>query len=284
MTYWNETSDHHLRFWEIESYRSYNQFITEINEEGYRGDKLQPSKVVYLGTCDMMNLLDVEYRWPVMHHTDFHPNEPFIALGTVGSGVPSMVRRLYAYIQNFGAPEYVYMTIPRFDGYEYVNKSGKCYNVSTRESSARFCHTGGIVSDEELNTWLIQLDANKKLNNPHNIRYMLEERFAFMETICKAYNIKLNWTFNLSDASIVVLYNNLPIFADLSEFMKESFVGLAPAVDHLYDRSIGAWTHKEIYNKFVERNTWNYNSLCNQADLNLRWLKSAHSGELIKGE
>lgn len=283
MTYWNEINDSHLPFWKIEAYDSYRRVNDQINENGYRGSPLQPSKVVYLGTCDIMNLLHGELRWSIRHHQDFHSTEPFIALGTVASGVPTMVRRLYAYIQNFGAPEYIYMTIPRFDGYEYVNKSGKCYNVSSRVGSAKFCHRAGMVDDDELDTWMTQLDANRKLNNPNNIRYMLEERFAFIETMCKAHNIKLKWTFNLSDASILVLHENLPIFKDLSKFMQDSFVGLAPVIDHLYDRSIGRGTHHEIYRRFTEEYHWDYDKLCEQSASNFEWLKNTYSDKLVKG-
>ena len=287
MTYWNEINDSHIRFWDTDIYPSYYKIKHEINENGYRGDRTQPSEVLYLGTCDVMSNLppgDGQYRWSALVHTALHPDQPYIALGTVASGLPSMVRRLYAYIQNFGAPKYLYMTVPRFDGYEYVNKSGKCYNVSSRVGSAKFCRRCDFIDEDELNVWLMQLESNKRLNNIHNMQYMIEERFAFIETLCKAHNIELKWTFNPSDAAIVVLYKNLPAIKDISKFMKDSFVGLPIAKDHVFDRSIDWRTHREVCDKFLNRETWDYDVLCSKAETNYKWLEEKYVTDLIKTE
>ena len=281
MTYWNEINDSHIQFWDTPLYDSYYRIRSQINSQGYRGDVLQSSKVLYLGTCDVMtDLFDGKDRWSALVHTALHPDQPYIALGTVASGLPSMVRRLYAYIQNFGAPKYLYMTVPRFDGYEYVNKSGKCYNVSSRVGSAKFCKSADIVDDDELNTWIMQLNANRGLNNIHNMQYMIEERFAFIETLCKAHNIELKWTFNPSDAAVYVLKNNVSIFENISKFMKDSFVGLPSVKDHVFDRSIGIQTHREVCDKFLNRETWDYDVLCSKAETNYIWLKTWYGDEL----
>ena len=285
MTYWNEKEDLHIRFWNTDIYGSYWKIRHEINEQGYRGDELQSSKVIFLGTCDIMtNLTDKTQRWSELVHSKLHGDQPFIALGTVASGLPTMIRRLYSYIQYFGAPELVYMTIPRFDGSEFVNKSGNCYNVSSRVGSANFCRRADFVDDEEHTVWLMQLEANKKLNNIHNMQYILEERFAFIETICKANSIKLKWTFNPSDAAITVLYRNHRVFEHISDFMKDAFVGNPEVKDQMFDRSIGPETHKEIYNKFIGDEKWNYNKLCEVAEYNFKWLGRQYGNELIKME
>jgi len=285
MTYWNEINDSHIQFWNTDIYGSYWEIRNQFNEQGYRGDKLQPSEVVFLGTCDIMtNIVDGEQRWSKTVHNSLHADQPFIALGTVASGLPTMIRRLYSYIQNFGAPKLVYMTIPRFDGYEFVNKSGKCYNASTRVGSTNFCKRARLIDNEEHATWLLQLEANKMLNNTHNMQYLIEERFAFIETICKAHSIKLKWTFNPSDAAIFVLYKNISVVEHISDFMKDAFVGNPEVKDHMFDRSIGPETHKEIYNKFIGDEKWNYNKLCGVAEYNFKWLACQYGNELIKME
>jgi hypothetical protein len=285
MTYWNEINDSHIQFWNTEIYESYWRIRDQITDEGYRGDKLQSSEVIFLGTCDIMSNLAVgELRWPCLVHANLHSEQPLIALGTVASGLPTMVRRLYSYIQNFGAPKIIYMTVPRFDGYEFVNKSGKCYNASTRVGSANFCKNAGFIDNDEHITWLMQLETNKKLNNIHNMQYMIEERFAFIETICKAYSIKLKWTFNPSDAAIAVLYRNCSVFENISNFMKDAYVGNPEIKDHAFDRSIGANTHREIYNKFVGNEKWDYDKLCKVAELNFKWSTERYGNELIKME
>jgi hypothetical protein len=282
MTYWNETDDTHIRFWDTPKYDSYYKIKDEINIQGYRGDILQPSEVIYLGSCDIMNLFNGDIRWAYRHHQEFYPDQPFIALGAVGSGLPTMVRKLYSYIQNFGAPKSIYMSVPRFDGREYVNESGKCYNVSSRTHSANFCQTAGLVDDEEHAVWMSQLLLNRSVNNPNNIRYILEERFAFIETLCKMHNISLTWTFNLSDASIVILNDNIEIFKDISIFMKNSFIGLAQVKDLLEDRSIAGNTHRMIYDKFINPEKWDYDKLRNQAEINYGIIKNTYKTNLIK--
>jgi len=285
MTYWNEVNDSHIPLWDAEQYQSYSRIKHEINQQGYRGDTLAPSEVVYLGTCDVMSsITDSKQRWCELIHSTLHNDQPLIALGTVGSGVASMVRRLYSYIQNYGAPKYLYMTLPRFDSYEYVNKSGECYSVSSRVGTATFCHKSNLVDQEELDVWLAQLAANKALMNIHNMTYILEERFAFIETLCRAHNIELKWSFNPSDASIFILNNNVSAFENISDFMKAAFVGLPLVKDHLFDRTIGIETHKELYSKFQNSDKWDYTELCNTSASNLAWSLSKYGDEPIKME
>lgn len=285
MTYWNEKKDNHIQYWSTPAYPSYYRNKHEITEEGYRGDMLQKSKVVYLGSCDVMsNIENKKLRWIELLRDKMHPNEPLIALGTVASGLPSMVRRLYAYIQNFGAPEIVYMSVPRFDGYEHVNRQGKCYNLSTRTGSVNFCKRVNLVDEQDHEVWLTEIECKKKMNSIYSNRYILEERFAFIETLCKLHNINLKWTFNPSDASIVVLYQNITIFNDISDFMKKSFVGLPYVKDQAYDRSVGPETHKEIFEKFINPEPWDYEKFCKVAQENYIWASARYGKEIIKME
>jgi hypothetical protein len=286
MKYWEEDDDSHIRFGDTDLYRVRGSLDGKLSSEGYLCEKLQKSNVLYLGSCDVMSsMTDKDKRWSVLLHKELHADQPFIALGTIGSGFPSMVRRLHSFVKNHGAPKIVYMTIPRFDGYEYVNKSGKCYNVSSRVGSARFSLKTGLVDHIEHNTWQIQLSANRQLNNPNNTQYILEERFSFIELLCRAYNTELKWTFNPSDASIVVLKENLQAFEHISEFMKQSFVGLPVIQDQLPDRSIGFGTHWEIYKKFTtNKESWDYEKFCEVAEKNYSWMKDKYGDSMINAE
>ena len=284
MTYWNEIADSHLQYWNSRESLSYFRLRSEISEEGYRSDKLQPSKVVYVGTCDVMSCLNKEYTWVNMVHNRLHSDQPLIALGTLSSGLSSMIRRLYAYIQNFGAPEVVYLTIPRFDSYEFVNKTGKCYSVSSRIGTADFCRSVNMIDDADHIIWLKQLDDTRELANKNNNRYIVEERFAFLETLCKAYDIRLKWTFNPSDAGIKILYENLEVFRDISDMMQRSFVGMPVVRDHLPNRTIGPETHNEIYLKFINNEHWDFNELSRIAISNFNWVSERYQKNIIVSE
>jgi hypothetical protein len=216
---------------------------------------------------------DKDTYWARKIHNVLYPDIPFIALGVTAGGLPTIVRKLYAYISNFGAPKTVYLTIPRFEGYEYVNKSGKCYNASSSIKTVKFSLDQQIINEDEADTWLHQLKSNELNRNIHNNRYILEERFAFIETLCKLHKINLKWTFNPSGPSIDALYNNLEIFDNISTFMKDSFVGLPIVKDHMIDNSIGPSTQLEIYYKFINPTGWDYDAFCKQAIYNYEWMQ-----------
>ena len=272
MTYWNEIVDIHVPLYSTEPYKKSKSFREYINDEGSMGDTLTTSDVIFVGSCDIMSGVgDLSLHWSKKIHASLHSSSPYITLGVTAGGLPTIVRKLYSYISNFGAPKYVYLTVPRFDGYEYVNKSGKCYNASSNVETVNFSLKNNIVNKDEADTWLMQLQSNELLRNIHNNQYILEERFAFIETICKLHNIKLKWTFNTSGPSIRVLYENLSCFENISKFMKESFVGIPTIKDMLRDYSIGPETQMEIVNKFMNSESWNYNNFCQQATQNHEW-------------
>lgn len=275
MTYWNEINDTHLELYRTPRYRKARSIREDVNEQGSVGDILVPSDVIFIGSCDIMTVVpNKKSHWVRKLHDAKHKDSPLIALGVTAGGLPTIVRKLYAYIHNFGAPKIVYLTIPRFEGYEYVSKSGKCYNASSSVVTVKFALAQEIVTSDEANIWLHQLESNALNRNIHNNLYILEERFAFIETLCKLHNIKLQWSFNPSANSINALYENLLAFEHISNFMKESFVGMPEVKDHMLDTSIGPDTHVEIYNKFMNPDIWNYEKLCKQATYNYEWLQN----------
>lgn len=274
MTYWNEIADTHLPLYKTERYLEARSIREDVNTEGSVGDLLVSSDVIFVGSCDIMTLVsDKDFHWARKLHKKLHSDSPFIALGVTAGGLPTIVRKLYAYIQNFGAPKTVYMTIPRFEGYEFVNKSGNCYNASSSIRTVNFSLNQGIITEEESDTWLAQLEANELNRNQYNNLYILEERFAFIETICKLHNITLRWTFNPSGPAIDALHKNLPAFENISDFMKNSFVGLPEVKDHMIDNSIGANTQVHVYDRFINPMAWDYNEFCKQSLLNYEWLQ-----------
>lgn len=285
MSYWNEINDNHIRLIDTDVFKTYPVVKGRVNKHGYVDAEFQPSQVLYMGTCDIIS--PIEYpsnRWIEKLHTARSADIPLIAIGSPAAGIQSTIRRLYSYIKNFGPPKTLYLTLARFDGYEYVNKSGRCYNVNSRIGTPQYLKKRALLADDEYNVWIKQIDAYKNLYNIHNNRYLLEERFAFLETICTTYNIKLQWTFNPSDACIVVLHRNIDIFDDISPFMKESFVGIVTITDQHKDRSIGPETHNSIYNKFMYPDTWDFKYIKDIAETNYRWLETVYGDDLIKNE
>lgn len=275
MTYWNEIADTHLPLYKTQRYLKSRGIRENVNDEGSFGDRLSSSDVIFIGSCDVMTIVsNEETYWTRKVHRLLHPTSPFIVLGVTAGGLPTIVRKLYAYILNFGAPKTVYLTVPRFEGYEYVNKSGKCYNASSSIKTVEFSLEQQLINEEEATVWLHQLKSNELNRNTYNNLYILQERFAFIETICKLHNINLKWTINPSGPAIDALYHNLKAFEDISSFMKNSFVGLPEVKDHMVDNSIGPKTQLEMYDRFINPINWDYDVFCKQAIYNYQWLQS----------
>ncbi len=253
LSYWNETNDLHLRLWDAKHYKAYVAVKQEINEEGYRGDKLQPTNALYLGTCDVMScFLNAKDRWcNILHEIHDDSSDPLIALGSVGVGFPTMIRRLHAFIQNFGTPGTVYMTLPRFDGVEYVNESGQCYNASSRLITAFLAQNSHLVSEQEAAVWIKQLDTAVASNNNHRVRYLLEERFAFLRMMQLVHGFNLRWTFNPTRACLNCLGQYIHEFPVLPNWVFDSFVGYPTEVELLPDDSVAPITHRSIAERFL---------------------------------
>ncbi len=283
MTYWNVKTDKMLNLSAAPAYKRWAPGNYEsLSEEGYQGDDLVSSEVIYVGSCDAMSgIKDISQRWQVLHHTSTHPDQPFIVIGSISAGLPSMIRRIYSYIQNYGAPKIIYLTIPRFDSYEYVNSSGICIPLSDRYITAQFSLENALVNEDDYKVWVDQLAASIQRVNPHQMLYLIQERFAFIETICLAYNITLQWTFNPSDGATLILDRYISCFEHISCFMKESFVGLPQIRDLWIDRSVGPATHRSIYEQFIAPEPWDYGQFCRQSAYNMEWLKEKHGAKLI---
>lgn len=286
MKYWNEKVDQHIRLAETDVYQSYPSLTGRINKNGYIDEELKSSDVIYMGTCDIMSAIpDRNQRWAKLLHDSRTPDAPFITIGSPAAGFPSVIRRLNSYIHHYGPPKTLYLTIARFEGYEYVNKSGKCYNVNSRAGTPRFLKKRNLLTDKEFEVWNLQIDAYKNLYNIENNRYLLEERFVVLELLCKMYKIELRWGFNLSDACIVALHHNIEIFNDISDFMKQSFVGLSRIKGMLPDRSMNSDSHYALFEQFYNpQGEWNYDNLCEISKINYQWLFDRFGHDLIKNE
>lgn len=284
MTYWYEPIDSHIKFSDADYFQRQSNFQNRINEFGYFDAPLGPTSVLYMGTCDIMSQLpNLKDRWIEKVQLALNPEVPLMSVGSIAAGLASMIRRLHAFIQNNGAPSILRLTVARFDGYEFVNSSGKCYNVNSRIGSPQFLKRRNLLTDEQFNLWEEQVCSFKKLDS-ENVRYVLEERFAFLELMCKAYNISLQWSFNLSDACIVVLHNNIDLFKSITPFMQQAFVGCPELKDNLSDRSMGIETHSELSKLFISPKVFNFDDLKLTANNNYQWLKNKYSIDLIKNE
>ena len=286
MKYWTETIDSHIRLAETDVYKTYEGLKNGLNKDGYVDDILQPSDVIFMGSCDLMTSMPTpQLRWAKLLHNSKHSTSPFVAIGSSAAGLPTTIRRLHSYIQNYGPAKLLYLSVARIDGLECVNQSGLCYNVNSRIGTPKYLNRRNLLAPREFNAWVAQVDAFKMVNNLHYVQYILEERFSFLELMCKHYNIELKWTINLTDAAIVTIYKNIGAFNAITPFMKESFVGVPLLEDHLPDRSMGEKTHHNVFNMFEHPEKWDYDVFTEKITLNYQWMIEQYGNQnLIKNE
>jgi hypothetical protein len=210
MRYWQEKTDKHIRLADTDVYKTYPVIARGLNKHGYVDAPLQPTEVLYMGTCDIMSsITDPDRRWCAQFHTALSGNAPLVSIGSSAAGFPTQIRRLLSFVKNYGPPATLMMTVARPDGLEYVNSRGECYNVNSRIGTPQFLNRRGMLLEQDYRDWCTQTSQFQGFQTAQQFRYTLEERFSFLETICLAYNIRLQWTFNLSDAAIVMLHRYL---------------------------------------------------------------------------
>lgn len=259
--YWNNSNSNTLTVSDIGNYINFPHMISTI-PEGYNCDTLQNTSVLFVGSCDLDGPInDTMQSWARLLHSDMklkYGNLPYIALAKMTAGFISVPRRLLTFCEKYGAPEQLFMVVPRPVAIEIPILSGELVSVSNRASFPNY-----LLKHERINSddhaLLISASnfCQSQMKNDNYQIYQFEQTASFINLICKHYNIKLKWTLNLS-ASAIAYYNKFFIpFMENCPYMMESFAGAALAKDFSFDGSMGNESQYEIYKVFAgnSRNT-----------------------------
>lgn len=224
-------------------YHPFEQMVA-TTPEGYRCDPLQPTPVLYLGSCDMsgaiaepgMDWASLLYKYHVAARGDF----PFIAMSRLVTGCDAILRRLNAFCQKYGAPEEVYVVLPRVSVQEVTIDGGRVLSVCERVRYANWLHRHGIIDERSKDKATKYMEFARSVRDDGEYQLYHLEHFAMvMSLLQKVYGFKFYWTPNLSSTAIDYYAKWMELFLSNNEFMLRTCVGVGHAVDFTFDGSAG---------------------------------------------
>jgi hypothetical protein len=224
-------------------------------DEGYNCDTLQHTKILFVGSCDLDGPIDdTNKSWARLLHSELIQNTdptPYIALAKMTAGFMSMPRRILTYCEKFGPPEQIYAVVPRPVSIEIPISNGKIVSVSNREGLVHWLQTHNKLTESDYTLLMAaSVFAQSQMQNFNYQVYQFEQSAAFIKVICKLYDIQFNWTINLSSSAIPYYSKYLLTCLNSSQFMKDTFKGVALAADFSFDGSMGNKSQLQIYNLF----------------------------------
>lgn len=262
--FWDNTNSNTLPVHDAGWYNNHPHMTPTI-PEGYNCDNLQPSPVLFVGSCDLDGpISDTSKCWAKLLHRELTKgqNVPYIALGKMTAGFMSFPRRILTYCEKYGPPKKIYAVVPRPVAIEIPLTNQQIVSVSNRKVFPNWLFKHKKISQEELDLLLNVSDfCESQLNNDNYQIYKFEETVAFIKTICKLYDVKFNWTINLSDSAIVYYEKFLNKFLSQSEFMRETFSGVPEAKDFGFDGSMGDLSQYEVFKILSSPNRTNIQTM-----------------------
>lgn len=252
--YWDSTHSNTLDVSKVGNYVNYEHMSPTV-PEGYNCDPLQPTTVLFMGSCDLDGPInDTRQSWARLLHSHLDSttgNIPYIALGKMTAGFMSFPRRLNAFCEKYGAPQKLYMVVPRPVAIEIPLYNGSIVSVSNRIGFPNYLLKHGEISNEDhaLLSNASQF-CQSQLHNEYYQLYQFEETTAFLKLLCKHYNIELKWTLNLSASAIAYYQKYFSTFINSCPYMAETFAGIALAKDFSFDGSMGNLSQHQIFKLF----------------------------------
>lgn len=265
--FWNSTDSNTLAIYDAGWYNNHPHMTPTI-PEGYNCDPLQSTSILFVGSCDLDGpISDTNKCWARLLHkhlTDEKENTPYIALGKLTAGFMSLPRRILTFCERYGPPKKIYAVVPRPVAIEMPLPNKQLVSVSDRKIFPNWLFKHKKINQEELNLLLdVSGFCERQLDNENYQIYKFEENSSFVKTICKLYGIKFNWTINLCDSSIHYYSKYLNKFLNNSEFMRETFLGVAEAKDFGFDGAMGDLSQYEVFKILSNPNTTNIQTMLN---------------------
>lgn len=253
--YWNDTTSHVLDISTVGGYVKHPHMKPTINE-GYNCDTLQPTKVLFMGSCDLDGpISDTNKSWARLLHMHLMHSMgpvPYIALAKMSAGFVSFPRRLFTFCEKYGAPEYLYMVVPRPVAIEIPLSNGQIVSVSNRIGFPNWLQRHNVINEQEYSLLhAASTFCDSQLDNYNYQLYQFEQSASFIKLLCQQYNIKFKWTINLSSSAIPYYAKRLLPFLEHCQYMKSTFIGVARSMDFGFDGSMGDESQYQISNLFI---------------------------------
>ena len=275
--YWDNPNSNTLKVSDIGNYVNFPHMTSTV-PEGYNCDPLQPTPILFLGSCDLDGPIDdTNKSWARMLHCSLSEKYgpiPYIALAKMTAGFMSMPRRLLTFCEKFGAPKQVFAVIPRPVSIEVPLLNGEIVSVSNREGFAHYLKKHKRVNELDYDLLIAASSfATSQFKNEFYQLYQFEQSATFLKLICQCYEIEFNWTLNLSSSAIPYYEKFFTTFMENCSFMNSTFRGLGLAKDFSFDGSMGNQSQYEIFKVFSSKQRRTEDTL-SILDLNLKTAKA----------
>jgi hypothetical protein len=212
MTPWKDANYPTL---DLREHRLYNSRLADRTVE-YKN-----SPILFIGSCDVAGIKHGKY-W----HEIYAEKRQLVNYVKIGQAIQSfsgLMRTVYTYLSNVEEkPKSIYMVVPMTSAEHVIGN--KCYSVNYQKLPVEHLHRLQIIPES---SWSVF----QKLHEAYNLSDCLEERiynfgreFSFLEMMCKAYNIELKWTFNLTITS-KFHFGDVNNFIDSHNFAKNTYIG-----------------------------------------------------------
>lgn len=197
---------------DMREYRFY-QYVFRDRTVEYDG-----SEVLCLGSCDISGNREVEY-WHEIYSK--MRNVKYTKIGQPGQSFSALMRQFYAYLKNAPAPKLLLLVVP-ITSPEHV-LDNKCYSVTYRPLAVEHYIRTNMIPENVLDTFTALHNAYAASNNLNEKIYNFCREFSFLEMMCKAHNIELKWTFNIT-RSADEHYKERDKFLDAHDFAKSTYL------------------------------------------------------------
>lgn len=187
------------------------------------------SEVLCLGSCDISGNRQVEYWHEIYSKAR---NIKCAVIGQPGQSFSAVLRQLYVYLKNAPAPKLLLIVVP-ITSPEHV-LDNKCYSVTYRPLAVEHYNRMNMIPENVLDRFMALHNAYAASNNLDERIYNFCREFSFLEMMCKAYNIQLKWTLNIT-RSAEDHYKEKDKFLDAHDFAKSTYLQTSKCMS--YDRT-----------------------------------------------
>lgn len=163
---------------------------------------------------------DYNYKWPMLVAKELEMEFHSVAL--MGSSVIAQVRRIFAYIEKFGNPDYIFAVFSSFNRME-IPKNKNFYKYFRDTSDKEYDETNIRLAD------IVSDISNKSLSIPYDPEFIFSEELPqyysslfiqMLEQYCRQAKIKLVWSTWSSNQELVIkkaqAYNKYNNFVGLN--------------------------------------------------------------------
>jgi hypothetical protein len=186
-----------------DSFKLNNTNYTEhaLNPYGFRCPEFKPNSAEYIFTGCSETFGSggpIEESWAHILYTRLGKNKNFVNLGTPGAGWNEIIYNVVSYINEYGAPKYIFALLPNIEREPAFSnnhpRTGFFEFLFTRQNNSNFHFYNWHIKDNFFKPKFFYFKFNqKKYNNYSNLIKRRYDQMFILQNICNSLQIKLIW-------------------------------------------------------------------------------------------